>query len=411
MKKWLVLIIILICCSVSINAYAHSGRTDSSGGHNCSAKSVAKGLCTGYHFHNGGGSSTPPKSTNSTPTPAPKEQKPVYNPQVHYDKGYDAGFSKGREIGYKKGEKDMESTDSNEDFTKGWTAGFKAGYAEGLSKKEVEEKQEKDKKDGASKGKEDGFTAYKDGKEKKAYTYKEGSSDVYKKAYQAAFIISWEEVESEENCFEEGYNQGLKQDEVVISESCDQETLRTKFEEGHEKGVKERDEKEIDKLTKQGETLGYEVAELIIPKEATKESYKVAFEKGYDQGMVKREVEVKKEGYDSAFKHMDFVNEVYTDNEVLSAWYEEGYAENEIAAKIKNQAQSLGEESDEYVISEEYKVNNDSVVLYDSLFYKGQEIKEQREKEQRNTMLSIAAIATPAAGGLYFWNRKRKKVV
>ncbi len=29
----------------------HSGRTDSSGGHNCSDASVRKGLCSGYHYH------------------------------------------------------------------------------------------------------------------------------------------------------------------------------------------------------------------------------------------------------------------------------------------------------------------------------------------------------------------------
>lgn len=413
MKKWSMLIIILLCCSVSISVQAHPGRTDSSGGHNCSAKSVAKGLCTGYHSHNGGGSSAPPKSSTSTPAPAPapKEQKPVYNPKVHYDKGYDAGFSKGREVGYKKGEKDIESTDSNEDFIKGWTAGFKVGYAEGLSKKEAEEQQEKDKKDGTAKGKEDGFVAFKAGKEKKAFAYEDKSSDVYKDAYQAAFTLSWEVAEAEETCYQEGYNQGVKQDEIEVSKACDQETLRTKFEEGHKKGVEERDAAEIGKLTKQGETLGYEVADLIIPKEATKVSYKTAFEDGYDQGMAKREEEVKKEGYDSAFKQVEFVNEVYTENEVLSVWYKEGYDKNKIAAEIKDKAQALGEESDEYVIAEKYKVNNDSVTLYDSLFYNGQEIKEQHEKEQRNTLLSAAAVAVPAAGGLFFWKRKRKKAV
>jgi len=29
----------------------HSGRTDSSGGHNCSDSSKRKGLCSGYHYH------------------------------------------------------------------------------------------------------------------------------------------------------------------------------------------------------------------------------------------------------------------------------------------------------------------------------------------------------------------------
>ena len=38
---------------VSANSYGHSGRTDKNGGHNCSAASIEKGLCTGYHYHNG----------------------------------------------------------------------------------------------------------------------------------------------------------------------------------------------------------------------------------------------------------------------------------------------------------------------------------------------------------------------
>lgn len=45
---------------------AHSGRTDSSGGHNCSAKSISKGLCTGYHYHNGGTSSGSSSSQSSS---------------------------------------------------------------------------------------------------------------------------------------------------------------------------------------------------------------------------------------------------------------------------------------------------------------------------------------------------------
>ena len=52
MKKIFALIIIIGAVS-----FSHSGRTDGSGGHNCSAKSRAKGLCTGYHYHNSGISS------------------------------------------------------------------------------------------------------------------------------------------------------------------------------------------------------------------------------------------------------------------------------------------------------------------------------------------------------------------
>jgi hypothetical protein len=48
------LIISIFLLTVS-QASAHSGRTDKNGGHNCSAASIKKGLCTGYHYHNGGG--------------------------------------------------------------------------------------------------------------------------------------------------------------------------------------------------------------------------------------------------------------------------------------------------------------------------------------------------------------------
>ncbi|WP_321392154.1 YHYH domain-containing protein [Emcibacter sp.] len=52
MKNILTALTILI--ALSAQAFAHSGRTDKNGGHNCSQKSKEKGLCTGYHYHNNG---------------------------------------------------------------------------------------------------------------------------------------------------------------------------------------------------------------------------------------------------------------------------------------------------------------------------------------------------------------------
>ncbi|MEU3679263.1 YHYH domain-containing protein, partial [Streptomyces griseus] len=69
MKKILILMALMLFVPISEMAEAHSGRTDSSGGHNCSEKSKAKGLCTGYHSHNGGGdSSSSSSSSNTTPS-------------------------------------------------------------------------------------------------------------------------------------------------------------------------------------------------------------------------------------------------------------------------------------------------------------------------------------------------------
>lgn len=52
---------------------AHSGRTDSSGGHNCSAKSQSKGLCTGYHYHNSGSKSSSTSSSSKSSSSSTKK--------------------------------------------------------------------------------------------------------------------------------------------------------------------------------------------------------------------------------------------------------------------------------------------------------------------------------------------------
>ncbi|BFH64770.1 MULTISPECIES: YHYH domain-containing protein [Paenibacillus] len=52
MKKFVIMMMALVVLlGITSSAYAHSGRLDKNGGHNCSAKSKQKGLCTGYHYH------------------------------------------------------------------------------------------------------------------------------------------------------------------------------------------------------------------------------------------------------------------------------------------------------------------------------------------------------------------------
>lgn len=72
---------IIFLLSLSSLSIAHSGRTDSSGGHNCSQKSKNKGLCYGYHYHNTGYTKvkTPTLKSNTTS-------------QGSYCKGFKAGY-------------------------------------------------------------------------------------------------------------------------------------------------------------------------------------------------------------------------------------------------------------------------------------------------------------------------------
>ncbi|WP_157276644.1 YHYH domain-containing protein [Paenibacillus sp. Soil766] len=90
MKAKVLFISIALIFTFATTAFAHSGRTDSSGGHNCSASSVAKGLCSGYHYHNGGsssGSSSSGGSSNSggSTYTSPSTKNPVVEPKKEVD--------------------------------------------------------------------------------------------------------------------------------------------------------------------------------------------------------------------------------------------------------------------------------------------------------------------------------------
>ncbi|WP_341299401.1 copper amine oxidase N-terminal domain-containing protein [Lysinibacillus sp. FSL H8-0500] len=74
MKKLVLLIAMLtVCLTTASIAEAHPGRLDSNGGHNCSEKSKAKGLCSGYHYHHGdqaNDQSSNPQPPKAAPAPA-----------------------------------------------------------------------------------------------------------------------------------------------------------------------------------------------------------------------------------------------------------------------------------------------------------------------------------------------------
>jgi len=78
------LLVLSLSALVVFNTYAHSGRTDSSGGHNCSAKSVNKGLCSGYHYHNSGSTTQAVKPKHKS-TYSTKYNRKNWTHWVDYD--------------------------------------------------------------------------------------------------------------------------------------------------------------------------------------------------------------------------------------------------------------------------------------------------------------------------------------
>ena len=77
----LLITLVFLVFFIPKNISAHSGRTDSSGGHNCNV-----GACAGtYHYHNGGYTAPVYNPSTPTPTPAPKptpSPSPTPTPEV-----------------------------------------------------------------------------------------------------------------------------------------------------------------------------------------------------------------------------------------------------------------------------------------------------------------------------------------
>ncbi|MGI2296985.1 stalk domain-containing protein [Paenibacillus sp. GXUN7292] len=86
--------IVVILLAFATTASAHSGRTDANGGHNCSEKSKAKGLCTGYHYHNSGKDSDSSKSSNSKSSSSSSSSKSSNSKSTTSSKSSSASYTK-----------------------------------------------------------------------------------------------------------------------------------------------------------------------------------------------------------------------------------------------------------------------------------------------------------------------------
>lgn len=122
----------ILCIACIFNAFAHSGRTDSSGGHWDRSTGT-------YHYHSGPKDTT--SSSSKTADDIIKEFNSIgntssssssssaslddilkkYNSTSIYDKGYKAGHTKGYNVGY--------------DY--GYDRGYEVGYEEGYDKQSV----------------------------------------------------------------------------------------------------------------------------------------------------------------------------------------------------------------------------------------------------------------------------------
>ena len=141
-KKLLLIstLLLVICFTCIFTVFAHSGRTDSSGGHRDNSNQSSLGSyhyhCGGYpaHLHTGG---VCPYTSRSSSASTLEELRKKYgidgeiSPTAQaYNNGYDDGYEKGKEYGEKIGH----------------AKGFREGKAEGKVVGKAEGKHQAEKK-------------------------------------------------------------------------------------------------------------------------------------------------------------------------------------------------------------------------------------------------------------------------
>ncbi len=379
--------------------FGHPGRTDSSGGHTCRTNCEKWGLKNGeYHYHSGGGNSSSSSSGGSSSTGA-TTPKPDYT-QADVDEGHEAGKEKGYEDGYAGRKLTVEINSKNKSYQKGYTSGYEAGYAEG-----VEKIREEDTKKGKEAGKTNGKTAARNG-EAIEVTANHSKSEDWNHAYAMAFSEAYEKEEFIIQLEKNGFDFGYTLEEINYPKDIeDEDDLKEIYQTFYNKGYKKRMEEEESKYFDLGYKFGYQLAD----RNSTDidERFLISYDKGYKKGVDTIKNETLEKGYHLAFAKMNYEEPEDIKDDTLLEWLLEGYESNRVAKEIKESGFQYGYENSNYYIPEEFKEIDESIALYDQLFYVGQ--KAKKEETRKNIMIAGGVGITGLSLGGYYVYRKKKR--
>ncbi|CAG9620327.1 excalibur calcium-binding domain-containing protein [Sutcliffiella rhizosphaerae] len=365
-------------------AEAHSGRTDSNGGHNCSEKSIAKGLCTGYHYHNGGGS-----SGGSTPAPAPAPVRTDKNCSdfSSFDEVVEYWNAKGYSASY-----DPEDLDRDGDGIPCEPPSSYDRTKVNNSPEQIQYKQDQiDKANGEEKGYEQGF---KDGlNESNTNSAAASGSNAYKKGYSAGYTKGYQEgkkeVEAEKKkAYDAGYALGQKQDDIQIPGAFTHSALLIKsFEEGFQEAWNERREAKKAEMYNQGLTDGKK-DNYSLP-DTKEKDFIQEYEKGYEEGQNELKDEFFYRGYHDAFKMLEYQKPSLS-NEKLLAWHKEGFESNDVVFEIKDFAFTLGKEGNQKSMPSKF---NEGEIIFNHYYDLGfQEYEDYVRKSTNAAAGGVVAI-------------------
>ena len=387
MKKILILMALLLFIPFTELAEAHSGRTDSSGGHNCSEKSKAKGLCTGYHSHNGGGdtSSSGSSSSNTTPTSNQSWEKDcsdfsTYDEVVNYwnSKGYSKTNDPEKLDGWGNTVDDGIPCEAPSDYdtTTIPSSELSIGPVEAEKAKVIAEQDE-------AKGEKDGYAAgLKNGYEEKEKSVSSKGSEAYLSGYTTGYSKGFDEGKAKiaiekKQADQAGYSLGQKQDKVEIpTKYANNKTLSNSFTAGFNKAVTERDKKRETEFN----TLGYKDGKNDKSNEPknVKSSFLTAYQQGFDKGQQDLRKSYLDKGYLAAFTMLEYKKPKFENSKYIT-WYQEGFESNKEVLKIEKLAYNMGLKGEKLSIPQEYI---DSKVIFDHHYEIGALKYEEIERKQ-----------------------------
>lgn len=390
MKKIIFFIVMIfgICIFSDLNSFAHSGRTDSSGGHNCSAKSQAKGLCTGYHYHNEGATVNSVGEEDISSNYKNCDDFTDYDEVISYwnEKGYSSTY-------------DPENLDGTGDTVDDGIPCEPPIYYDltkvNNSPQQVAEKEESDGTELAE------VVGFNDGYKNNKKNVKTQGSESYRKGYEESYLKAYQEGqqkfdEEKITIYNEGYSLGMNNEKLIIPTTLATVHIAT-FKSGFKKGEQFYKETQNEKYYNLGYNDG-EIDKYVLPDIKEKE-----FLKSYKKGHLNRQKELRKEYIDQGYQAA-FTNITYTkpniNNEKFIAWYKIGFESNVEVKELQDYAFEQGKSGEDLVIPDKYE---QGVTIYEYYYEKG--------KEEYISLIPyiicIVVIIVTTIYLLYF--RKRKK--
>lgn len=346
MKKKISILAIILTLLMTSFSFAHSGRTDASGGHHDYKNKSGLG---GYHYHCGGypphlhTNGVCPYSKNSSQNKNISKKSSTTN-KYKKQKVAKQGYSDGYEVGY--GNKNASDYSYSGSYESTYESNYSKGYDAGVAKLE------------------------KDIEEVKTIAYEIGLK-------------------------------GKEQDKTYSNES-----LQSAYEESYEDGYNKYVEEETEKYKQQGKEDGQNDKEKQVFSEDINQEFIDAYNLAYESEQEILCSNYTNEGFNDAIQGINSKVSKYQ-NIKFAKWYKEGYEEGCSALKqAKTDAYNQGYNKEDFKVTEKMELAESEL---EKNYNEGLE-KKQSEEKKTATTVGVGAIAVAGGAGFLVSRNKKKKI-